>query len=105
MLNHGRAFGVHPRDPPSSTATIDPIMRIPSIALLATLSILALAHPAPAQSVPAGAAQAEAARPLTERGVENLAAFTRLLGYVRYFHPSDQAAATDWNALAVAGVR
>jgi hypothetical protein len=42
-------------------------------------------------------------RPVTERGLENLAAFTRLLGYVRFFHPSDQAAATDWNAFAVAG--
>jgi len=47
----------------------------------------------------------EAARPLTERGMENLAAFTRLLGYVRYFHPSDAAAATDWNTFAAAGVR
>ena len=47
----------------------------------------------------------EPARPLTDRGLENLVAFTRLLGYVRYFHPSDQAAATDWTAFAVAGVR
>ena len=47
----------------------------------------------------------EAARPLTDRGVENLVAFTRLLGYVRWFHPSDQAAATDWNEFATAGVR
>ncbi|HEX6373933.1 MAG TPA: S41 family peptidase [Longimicrobium sp.] len=47
----------------------------------------------------------EAARPLSPRGVENLAAFARLLGYVRYFHPSDQAAATDWNAFAWSGVR
>jgi C-terminal processing protease CtpA/Prc len=47
----------------------------------------------------------EAARPVTERGLENLVAFSRLLGYVRYFHPSDQAAATDWNAFAAAGVR
>jgi C-terminal processing protease CtpA/Prc len=47
----------------------------------------------------------EAARPLTERGLENAVAFTRLLGYVRYFHPSDQAAATDWNAFAAAGMR
>ncbi|HEX2080423.1 MAG TPA: S41 family peptidase, partial [Longimicrobium sp.] len=47
----------------------------------------------------------EAARPLTPRGVENVAAFARLLGYVRYFHPSDQAAATDWDAFAWAGVR
>jgi C-terminal processing protease CtpA/Prc len=47
----------------------------------------------------------QAARPLSARGVENLTAFARLLGYVRYFHPSDQAAATDWNAFAWAGVR
>ena len=34
--------------------------------------------------------------PLSPRGLENLIAFTRLLGYIRHFHPSDQAAATDW---------
>lgn len=48
---------------------------------------------------------AEAARPLSPRGAENLAAFARLLGYVRYFHPSDPSAATDWNAFAWSGVR
>ncbi len=47
----------------------------------------------------------EPARPLTDRGLENLAAFTRLLGYVRFFHPSDQAAAADWDKLAIAGVQ
>ncbi len=47
----------------------------------------------------------EPARPLTPRGLDNLAAFTRLLGYVRYFHPSDAAAATDWNRFALAGVQ
>lgn len=47
----------------------------------------------------------EPPRPVTERGLQNLVAFSRLLGYVRYFHPSDQAAATDWNAFAAAGVR
>jgi C-terminal processing protease CtpA/Prc len=47
----------------------------------------------------------EPARPLTAQGLDNLVAFTRLLGYVRHFHPSDQAAAADWNALAIAGVR
>src|SRR5436190_268163 len=31
------------------------------------------------------------ARPLTERDLANLTAFARLLGYVRHFHPSDQA--------------
>ncbi|PYQ68039.1 MAG: hypothetical protein DMF53_00750, partial [Acidobacteria bacterium] len=34
----------------------------------------------------------EPARPLEGRGLDNLIAFTRLFGYVRYFHPSDQAA-------------
>lgn len=47
----------------------------------------------------------EPARLLSGRGLENLTAFTRLFGYVRYFHPSDQAAAADWEALALAGVQ
>ena len=46
----------------------------------------------------------EAPHPLSERGVENLIAFGRLLGYVRYFHPSDEAAETDWDSFAIAGV-
>ncbi len=47
----------------------------------------------------------EPPRALEARGLDNLVAFTRLLGYVRYFHPSDQAAATDWDAFAILGVR
>jgi len=47
----------------------------------------------------------EAARPLSDRGLENLVAFTRLFGDVRYFHPSDQVAAADWEAFALAGVQ
>jgi C-terminal processing protease CtpA/Prc len=47
----------------------------------------------------------EKPRPLSDRGLENLIAFTRLLGYVRHFHPSDAAAATDWNSVAVLGVK
>lgn len=47
----------------------------------------------------------EPPRPVSERGLQNLVAFSRLLGYVRHFHPSDQAAATDWGAFAAAGVR
>ncbi|HKV11750.1 MAG TPA: hypothetical protein VJ725_26625, partial [Thermoanaerobaculia bacterium] len=39
-----------------------------------------------------------------DRPVENLAAFARLLGAVRLFHPSDAVAAADWNRVAVAGV-
>ena len=48
---------------------------------------------------------AEPARPLTERGLTNLTAFARLYGYVRFFHPSDQAARTDWDTFAIEGVR
>jgi C-terminal processing protease CtpA/Prc len=40
-------------------------------------------------------------RPLAGRGLENLIAFTRVLGYVRYFHPSDRAAGADWDRLAI----
>ena len=42
---------------------------------------------------------------LEGRGLDNLVAFTRLLGYVRYFHPSDAAADTDWNAFAIHAVK
>jgi hypothetical protein len=45
----------------------------------------------------------EPPRPLTGRGLANLIAFTRLLGYVRYFHPSDEAAAADWDRVAIEG--
>jgi C-terminal processing protease CtpA/Prc len=44
-------------------------------------------------------------RPLTLQGLSNLTAFTRLYGYVRFFHPSDQAARTDWETFAVQGIR
>lgn len=47
----------------------------------------------------------EPARPLTERGLDNLAAFAQLYGTVRWFHPSDQAAAADWSSFALAGVQ
>ncbi|HET8775563.1 MAG TPA: S41 family peptidase [Thermoanaerobaculia bacterium] len=42
-------------------------------------------------------------RALTPRGMENLTAFTRLFGLVRHFHPSDEAASADWEAVAVNG--
>ncbi len=47
----------------------------------------------------------ESARPLTEQGLRNVTAFSRVLGYVRYFHPADQAAQTDWDNFAVQGIR
>ncbi len=47
----------------------------------------------------------EAARGLTPRGLEDEIAFARLFGYVRYFHPSDQAMHTDWTSFAIRGAR
>jgi C-terminal processing protease CtpA/Prc len=44
------------------------------------------------------------ARPLTEQGLENLVAFARLFGDVRYFHPSDEAAGANWDAVALAAI-
>jgi len=41
---------------------------------------------------------------LSPRALENMVAFTRLLGLVRYFHPSDEAAKVDWDAFAVAAI-
>ena len=37
--------------------------------------------------------------------IDNTASFARLYGVVRYFYPSDAAAALDWNHFAVHGVR
>lgn len=54
---------------------------------------------------PAEATVAEPPRPLSPDGLENLVAFTRLLGYVRHFHPSDQAASADWIDKATKGMR
>jgi hypothetical protein len=52
----------------------------------------------------AAAVRSEAPRTIEGRGLENLVALSRLLGYVRHFHPSDQVAVADWDRLAVAGV-
>jgi C-terminal processing protease CtpA/Prc len=41
----------------------------------------------------------------SEAAIENLRAFAKLYGYVRYFHPSDEASAIDWERFAVHGVR
>ena len=39
----------------------------------------------------------------TDRSLDNLVAFARVFGCVRFFHPSDQARAIDWDKLAVLG--
>jgi hypothetical protein len=43
-------------------------------------------------------------RALSKLGLENLQALARLFGYVRYFHPSDAAAAADWEQIAIHSV-
>ncbi len=38
-----------------------------------------------------------------DREVQNLRTFAKLYGYVRYFHPSDEASRIDWDKFAVYG--
>lgn len=42
--------------------------------------------------------------PLGERALINLEALARVVGYLRHYHPSDQAAAVDWNLLTIDAV-
>lgn len=39
--------------------------------------------------------------PLSQRGLANLVAFAKLVGYVRFFHPSDEAAKAKWDQFVV----
>ncbi len=41
--------------------------------------------------------------PDTDQSVRNLRAFAKLYGYVRFFHPSDEASEVDWDAFAIHG--
>jgi C-terminal processing protease CtpA/Prc len=38
-----------------------------------------------------------------EQAIKNLRAFAKLYGYIRYFHPSDEAAQIDWEKFAIYG--
>lgn len=38
------------------------------------------------------------------RKVQNLRAFSKLYGYTRYFHPSDEAASINWDKFIYYGV-
>ncbi len=38
-----------------------------------------------------------------EQAIKNLRAFAKLYGYIRYFHPSDEAAQVDWEKFAIYG--
>jgi len=48
---------------------------------------------------------AHAQQRLTRQQERNLVAFARLFGYVRYFHPSDEAQTISWPMLATKGSR
>lgn len=45
------------------------------------------------------------ARPLSDRGALNVAAFARLYGVVAHFHPADGAQRVNWNYFLAEGVR
>ncbi len=40
---------------------------------------------------------------MNERTLQNFLAFTKLYGYIRFFHPSDEASSIDWDKFAVYG--
>ncbi len=61
--------------------------------------------PVPAAPADSMAALAPSGALPDDRELANLVAFTRLMGYVHYFHPSDAAAVTDWAAFAVGGMQ
>ena len=41
----------------------------------------------------------------TDRKIDNIHAFAKVYGYVRWFYPGDEAAKIDWNKFAVYGVK
>jgi Peptidase family S41 len=65
---------------------------------LVFVSIASFACGAP-KNAPATGAKA------SSRSVVNVHAFARLYGVLRWFHPSDTAAAIDWNRFAIDGVK
>src|SRR6056297_1710116 len=39
-----------------------------------------------------------------EREIENFISFSKVYGYIKYFHPSDEAQEVDWDKMAIFGV-
>ncbi len=65
------------------------------VLLMASISACSVSAPTKRPEVPAT---------LDEVSLGNLVAFARLFGYVRYFHPSDQAASVDWGEFAISSI-
>lgn len=59
--------------------------------------------PALSLAVLAMAALAASSASQADRAIDNLRAFAKLYGYVRFFHPADEASAIDWAKFAVYG--
>lgn len=82
-----------------------PFVHLSSAALVgASLVGLALAACDPGASTPSAHAS-EASAGVAVDEATALASFARLYGYLRFFHPTDAAADTDWDAFAVEGAR
>ena len=77
------------------------LKRVRAYLLAGFLPLLLLAAPALAQT----GGSAESQEGLAPATLENLRAFAKLYGYVRYFHPSDEASEVDWERFVVQGVR
>ena len=64
-----------------------------------------LTAPPPPVAVARAASPREGPRPASERGLDNLTAFTRLTAYVRFFYPGDAALRVNWDEFTVRGMR
>ncbi|MEM9455718.1 MAG: S41 family peptidase [Myxococcota bacterium] len=67
------------------------------------LGMLAGCRPAASERVKAPPSAVVDTTPTTN--AEELRAFAKLYGYVRFFHPTDAAAQADWDRLAIEGAR
>jgi len=63
-----------------------------------------VSHPAECPSMPEIQNSQKTSEALEGHALDNLIAFTKLYGYVRYFHPSDEASQIDWDKFAMDGV-
>lgn len=112
-LPHGRSGLANPGEEGSFRATswtsMERVIDVPQDAHGVSLGVLAQGGPLCVDGVSlevlGDAPTPESARPLDERGLSNLVAFARAYGDLRFFHPSDESAAADWEDLAWKGVR
>ena len=70
------------------------------VALLVAVALLVWRGPTHPPAPPSAPSDAS----VDARPIDHLVALSRLYGYVRFFHPSDEAQLVDWDALAIAAV-